>query len=400
MQRILAIICGLVFLSGCASSPKEAADESENLHYTKEASLKIRWRTSIGEGSKGAYLRIQPEVVDETIYSADPSGHVFALNLNNGKTLWSTKLEEVISAGVTLTDSCLIVATQNGFLHCLSPTNGQKIWQARLSSESISTPAADDKQVFVHTVDGRVTAFDLSAGQQIWSYESAMPVLTVRGTGSPLVLDQLVVIGFATGKVVALDKPLGVPRWEVRLASPDGRSELERLVDIDGQPVFESGFIYASSYHGKVAAMSMRGETIWEEEGSSYTSPEFSLGSLYLTLDSDHIQAYDAENGAKIWQQTSLAGRKLGQVTAYQRYLAVADNDGNLYLISQINGELINHRLLRPKPLHVNYPNQTTATQWRNMRGKHMGIRSEIISTAQGMLVYTNSGEMMLVDVK
>src|SRR5690554_8028164 len=101
-----------------------------------------------------------------------------------------------------------------------------------------------------------------------------MPVLTERGTGAPLVLDQLVIIGFATGKVVALDKPLGIPRWEVRLASPDGRSELERLVDIDGQPVFEGGLIYAASYHGNVAAMSMRGETVWEEEGSSYTSPE------------------------------------------------------------------------------------------------------------------------------
>lgn len=400
MQRILALVCGLIFLSGCASSPQETADTNENLHYTKEASLKVRWRNSIGEGSKGAYLRIEPIVNDSTIYSADPSGQVLALNLENGKTQWRTKLDETISAGVSLTDACLLVATENGFLHCLNPDNGDPIWQTRLSSEAISTPAADDKQVFVHTVDGRVTAFDLTAGQQVWSYESAMPVLTVRGTGSPLVLDRLVVIGFATGKVVALDKPLGVPRWEARLASPDGRSELERLVDIDGQPIFESGLIYAASYHGNIAAISLRGETEWEEEGSSYTRPEFSLGSLYLTLDSDHVQAYDADNGAKIWQQTALAGRKLGQVTAHGRYLAVADNDGNLYLLNQINGELVTHRLLRPKPLYANYPNQTTATRWRAMRGKHMGIRSEIISTDLGMLVYTNSGELMLVDIK
>src|SRR5690554_1370810 len=165
MQRILALVCGLIFLSGCASSPKETADASENLHYTKEASLKVRWRTSIGEGSKGAYLRIQPEVVGETVYTADPAGYVYALNLNNGKTLWNTKLEEVISAGVAVTDACLIVATQNGFLHCLNPDNGEQVWQARLSSEAISTPVADDQQAFVHTVDGRVTAFDLTLGQ-------------------------------------------------------------------------------------------------------------------------------------------------------------------------------------------------------------------------------------------
>src|SRR5690554_6373478 len=131
----------------------------------------------------------------------DPTRQVLALNLENGKNLWTSKLKETITAGVTLTPSCLLVTTQHGFLHFLSPDNGSSVWTAKLSTEAVSTPAADDRQVFVHTVDGRVTSFDLSAGQQVWSYESAMPVLTVRGTGAPLVLDQLVIkIGRASGR--------------------------------------------------------------------------------------------------------------------------------------------------------------------------------------------------------
>ena len=52
-------------------------------------------------------------------------------------------------------------------------------------------PAADSERAFVHSVDGRVTAIELADGKQAWSYESAMPVLTVRGTSTPLVLEQL-----------------------------------------------------------------------------------------------------------------------------------------------------------------------------------------------------------------
>lgn len=292
------------------------------------------------------------------------------------------------------------MVTRNGFLVSLDRASGQEQWRVLLPSEAVSNPSVADDRVYVHTVDGHITAFTLANGQQLWSYESAMPVLTVRGTSSPLVLDQLVVVGLASGKVVALDKFLGIPRWEVRLASPDGRSELERLVDIDGRPVWNNGLIYAASYHGKVAAITQQGEVVWEEEGSSYTHPEFALGNLYLTLDDDSIQAYDLENGAKVWQQPALAGQKLGQVTSYENWLVVADNNGNLYVLSQINGELVNYRLLRPKPLHMNLPNQTAARQWHSLRGKHMGIRANLIKTEQGVLVYSNSGELILIDIQ
>ena len=213
-------------------------------------------------------------------------------------------------------------------------------------------------------------------------------------------LEQLVVTGFATGKVVALDKALGIPRWNVRLASPDGRSELERLVDVDGAPIWDNGILYAAAYHGKIAAISQMGETIWEEDGSSYTSPELALGSLYLTLEDDSIQSYDMVNGAKAWKQTALTGREVGQVTAIGTQLAVADGEGYVHTMSQVDGHITGRILLRPRPIHMSFPNQGEATNWRALRGKDFGIRSTLVATDAGLLVYTNTGELLLLNVE
>ncbi|MFT4530906.1 MAG: outer membrane protein assembly factor BamB, partial [Thalassolituus oleivorans] len=277
---------------------------------------------------------------------------------------------------------------------------GDVVWITQLSSEAVSPASTDDARVFVQTVDGRTSAFERADGKQAWSYQTAAPVLTVRGTGAPVVLEQLVVTGFATGKVVALDKALGIPRWNVRLASPDGRSELERLVDVDGAPIWDNGILYAAAYHGKIAAISQMGETIWEEDGSSYTSPELALGSLYLTLEDDSIQSYDMVNGAKAWKQTALTGREVGQVTAIGTQLAVADGEGYVHTMSQVDGHITGRILLRPRPIHMSFPNQGEATNWRALRGKDFGIRSTLVATDAGLLVYTNTGELLLLNVE
>ena len=72
----------------------------------------------------------------------------------------------------------------------------------------------------------------------------------MRGTGAPLVTNHLAVAGLSTGKVVALDTQTGVPVWEQRVAVPQGRSELERIVDIDGGLLLSGGTLYVASYQG------------------------------------------------------------------------------------------------------------------------------------------------------
>lgn len=406
MRWLLAPVLFSALLAGCASQPESsAADAGDSTgtglpDYRSQTSIDIEWRRMLGNGPGFAYVRLRPAVAGDTVYMADTSGYVAALDLADGSEHWSVTLEQPVMAGVTEDNGQLFVATRDGFLHCLQSADGEELWVSKLTSEAVSPAGVDAGRVFVHTVDGRVTAFERSNGRQAWSYENAMPVLTVRGTGTPLVLDQLVVTGFATGKVLALDKTLGIPRWEARLATPDGRSELERLVDVDGSPVEDNGVIYAASYHGKLAAISPNGESRWQEDASTYTSPALALGNIYLTLDDGSIQSFDALSGAKVWTQKALSNRHPGQVAVYGSWLLVTDGEGYLHVLNQVDGELVGRQLLRPKPLHVSYPNQTEGTNWRALRGRDMGIRSPLLATDNGVLVYTNAGELIMLDIR
>ena len=394
-----------VSLMACSSAPEkpDSNDDAESVgegvlpDFDAQLSFDVHWRKTLGKGPGAAYTRLRVAERNGQVFAADTGGQVLALNLDDGSEIWQVTMEQPITAGVALAGEQLFVATRDGVLHCLSARDGETLWQAVLSSESIAPAAADARRVFVHTVDGRISAFERKDGKQAWSYEHAMPVLTVRGTGSPLVLDNFVVTGFATGKVVALDKTLGIPRWDKRLATPDGRSELERLVDVDGSPVWQDGRIYAASYHGNLASIGLNGDTEWEESGSGYTSPELALGNIYLTLEDSAIRAYDQRNGATQWLQTALQQRDLGQVTAVGNYLLVADGEGYIHALRQVDGDLVGRLHMRPKPLHISYPNQSEATNWRLLRGRDFGIRSPLIETDQGVLVYTNAGELALI---
>ncbi|MCY0967029.1 outer membrane protein assembly factor BamB [Parathalassolituus penaei] len=388
-------LAAAVLLAACSGQPAKVAVDD-----LPSSPLSVEWRKQLGTGSGSVFSRLRAVVEDNRIYAADTSGAVTALELDSGSTIWSIQLDKQIGSAMTKVDDTLYVVTYDGVIHALSAEDGSSKWEAHLSSESVAPVGADSERVFVHTVDGRIAALDAADGKQLWSYETSMPVLTVRGTGTPMPVDGLVITGLANGKVIALDRELGIPRWEARLAMPEGRSELDRLVDVDGTVYLEDNLVYAASYHGKVAAIGLDGNTRWEEDGSSYTSPELALGNVYLTLDDGRIQAYDQATGNGIWTQVDLKDKALGPITASGNHLAVADSDGYLYLLNQQDGSLAARIWLRPRPLHINYPNQSEATRWREMRGRDFGIRNPIIATDKGLLVYTNDGEMLLLEIR
>jgi outer membrane protein assembly factor BamB len=390
-----------LLLSACSSTP-EGEQPAEPLSMIPSDLTKVKWRQTLGTGPKRQYLRMKVAVSGSTLYAADPEEGVFSIDVATGSRLWHKRVDEKILSGVTLSAdaSALYFSSKDGFLHAIDSQTGDDLWKVQLTSEAVAPAAADANSLYVHTVDGRISALSTVDGQQRWSYESQQPILTIRGTTSPVLVDTLVLVGMANGKVIALDNKLGVPVWNHRLSFPEGRSELERLGDVDGTVTVATNRLFASSYNGKVAAISLGGEVLWEEDASSYTSPALSLGNLYLTLDDSRIRAHSMDSGDKVWTQSRLEGRKVGGVVVAERYLAVTDSEGFLFLMSRVDGSLVARQNLMPVIRHMSVPNQTEATGWRPIRGKEFGVRSPLIPTEAGLLVYTNAGELLLVAIE
>jgi outer membrane protein assembly factor BamB len=408
MHKVIVVFFTSFFLLACSSqeTKSEAMDSevesgpAELLSFDETVDVEIVWRRSLGKGSGAKNIRLRPAHSGDNVYAADYNGQLWALELASGDKVWSQKFDQKITSGVVVAENDLYIATQDGILHSIAKSNGELQWSQPLSSESIAPVVVDDSQVYIRTIDGHLTAFDRRTGKQNWTYEAALPVLTVHGTGSPVLLQNLVITGFANGKLVAVDRELGIPRWNKRLAIPQGRSELERLVDLDGTPLVEKGIVYATAYHGKLSAIGYDGKTQWETELSSYFGPALGLGNLYVTRDDDHVQAYDQVNGASVWSQSALQGRFLNQPVEYENYVVVADFEGYVHVLAQVDGEMLGRLSVRPKPLHMTLPNQPEMNNWRPLRGKDFGIRSVMQSTSNGLLAYTNAGELLLLQLE
>ncbi len=406
-QVVIAILASL-FLLACSNQDTKSEDvvdqieagPSELVDFNEKVDVDVVWRRSVGKGSGARNIRLRPAVSGENVYMADYNGQLWGLELESGDEIWSQTFDQKITSGVVVAENNLYIATQDGLLHSIIKDTGEVQWSQQLSSESIAPATVDATQVYIRTIDGHITAFERSSGKQNWTYEAALPVLTVHGTGSPVLLQSLVITGFANGKLVALDRELGIPRWNKRLAIPQGRSELERLVDLDGTPIVDEGIVYATAYHGKLSAIGYDGKTQWETELSSYFGPALGLGNLYITRDDDHVQAYDQVNGASVWSQSALQGRFLNQPVKHDNYIVVADFEGYVHVLAQVDGEMVGRLSVRPRPLHMTLPNQPEMNNWRPLRGKDFGIRSVMQSTSKGLLAYTNAGELLLLQLE
>jgi outer membrane protein assembly factor BamB len=355
MIRSLLLWPLLLLLAGCSAfSSKDNADPPAEL-VDLHASLNIKtlWSKSL-QGSEGAFLRIAPAIINDRLYIAEPSGRVYALDPETGKEIWSVDLDVPISGGPGVSDTLLAVGTQEAELIVLNAEDGSERWRRPVSSEVLSVPGIGRARVICRTIDGRVESLSGDDGALRWAYNRDVPVLTLRGDSSPLVDDALVMVGFANGKLVALSMDSGLVAWEATVATPKGRTELERVVDIDAELKLVEGTVYAAAYHGEVAAVSeSSGIVLWQRELSSHAGLDADWRQVYVSDADDHIWSLDATNGATLWQQKALHARQLSAPAIVGSYLVVGDYEGYLHWLSQYDGEMLARSRVGSDPIRV-----------------------------------------------
>lgn len=409
-KALAPIFASLLIMSACTGKPtqheqqfskqEEETDAQSLPSFDRKVSISNDWQVKLGKGPVRKHTRLEPAIDGESIYAADTQGSLYKIELENGSVDWHTDVERPISSGVSLYENEVVIVTRDGLLQVFSKADGEKTKEIQLPSASIAPVAIDEAAYYVRTVDGKISAYSRDSSDLLWRYDSAMPVLTLRGTGRPLLHAGLLISGMDNGKLVALDKAQGVPRWEYRISSPDGRSELERMVDVDGSPVLNDNMLFAVSYQGQAAAITLQGESRWEQKASSYHHPEIALDNLYLTLANGHIKAIDRYTGQNVWQQESFNNRKLAQSVVYKNHLVTADAEGYVHVLKLLDGEVVGRKNIRVRPLHIAYPNRGQAARWKPIRNLDFGIRAPLIATDYGVLVYTNTGVLIMLHIE
>jgi outer membrane protein assembly factor BamB len=343
----LLLLAPVLLLSGCSWLDKlDKKDEPQPAELTRiedEVRLRQVWSVNVGDGQGEEFNRLKPHYDNGKVFAASNDGTVQAVDAETGKTLWRQRSDYVITGGVGFDNGRVLVGTENSLVVAFDAEDGSELWAASVSSEVLSAPAANGRFVVVQTVDGNLTGLDAETGAQRWIYENSVPALSLRGTSAPLVLEGFVIAAMANGTVVSVALDNGTLRWEERVAIPTGRSEIDRLIDIDGDLVLnDAGLVLAPSYQGYFAAIdAVTGQTRWRNEESSYVGANFGFGNLYLVDDEDLVKAYRAGQETSVWENDALIRRQLSAPLGFSNYVAVADFEGYVHLLSQVDGRIV-----------------------------------------------------------
>ena len=331
-----------VVLGLLACGDKDNAEPPADLvDFDASAKAEKLWSVSIGGGVAQQYLKLYPLLLTDRLIAADRSGKVVAVNAITGKIIWRVDLDVVITGGVGGNAEYYFVTTRGGEIIALNPL-GVILWRQKISSESLAPAVADDDRVYIRGGDGGVTALSVTDGAFLWLYSRDVPALSLRGNSTPILDESRMYVGLDNGRLVALNVQDGRSVFDVAVATATGRSEIERLNDVDGSALLDKNLLFIASYQGRVIALDIRrGQLVWTRKVSTYSGVDAGTSSLFIADDHDHIWAMDRENGATLWKQEKLQARQLTRPSVSGDNIVVGDYAGYLHWLSQFDGHFV-----------------------------------------------------------
>lgn len=343
LYLVVGISVLVAFLSAC-SSIEFKSDRPEKValaNLPDPVKLNVNWSTRPTSGFGKREVGLKIEESSQYLASADLKGNVALQNKNTGKLIWKRQLAKSITAGPTISGDTMLFATGKPSIMAVKVTDGEKLWEVNTASEVFASPTVAQNMVYINSTDGAITAFNLVTGKQVWRYAIASPALTLRQTSSPVVFDDMVITGFSNGRLIAFNKIEGSIVWSAEVGKAKGRLDLQRLVDISSTPVIVGNRVYSVAYQGNLAATDKNsGNNIWERDIGSHSGILIDANHLYLADIDGNIYALDIHSGDTLWMQKALQGRYLTRPVNVGKYIATADEDGILHLLSKSDGIL------------------------------------------------------------
>jgi len=342
MRRLplLAALALLGTLAACSSKKDKEIDPPAKLADFPQT-LRVQRAWDAGVGGKGEELRLGLGLtVDEGhVYAAGRNGDVEAFDLETGRQLWRTRTKALLAGGTGAGDGLVVVGSSEGVVIALNEADGAERWRVKVNGEVLAAPAVSAKGVVVRTVDGKLRGLAPDTGKELWQYEQAVPRLSLRGTARPVVNGDTVICGFDNGKVVALNVVDGSLLWESTVAPSRGKTELERLVDIDSAVKVVHDNVYSVGFQGRVAMLALdSGQIWWAQDASSYRGLSVDDDNVYIATAEGDVVALKRASGAELWRQKGLAHRGLSAPVVTDNAIAVADYKGYVHWLDKATG--------------------------------------------------------------
>jgi outer membrane protein assembly factor BamB len=340
LLRVAALVVLVATVAACSKN-KRADKPAELVSFQSTARIERVWSASVGSSAPKLRLGLSLAAAGDALFVANHNGEVFAFNQANGRRLWRTATKLPLSGGPGAGEGLVVAGASHGDIIALDAATGAVKWKSFVNSEILAAPVIARQTVVVRLVDGRVVALRVEDGKQIWSAEEQVPRLSLRGTSRPTIANNLVLSGFDNGRVLALQLSDGGTVWDAAVSPPSGRTELERVNDIDTQILVQGNDVYAVAFQGKTARIDIEtGQVVWTRDISSYSGLAPDADSLYVTSTDGAVQKVGNRNGVEAWKQEALRHRRLSPPAVLGDFVAAADFEGYVHFFDRATGAL------------------------------------------------------------
>lgn len=339
--QITGLVVAAMLLTSCGmfSDKDEDLEPKELSKLQNSLNVKRLWSTKLGGAAEYLMVGLRPATDGNNIFAASQDGKVSALAPANGKPVWKTDLEVELSAGPGVGEGVVVLATKDGHVIALDAKTGAERWRRYIGGETLAQPLVKGEYVVVQSIDNRLQALSLFDGKQRWELEQTMPALTMRGASSPLLVGPRVIAGFDNGRLLGVNTATGDIEWDSMLALPTGRSDLDRLSDIDGAIAVVGQDVYAAGYQGRIASLAAEsGQVLWSREISTHVGVAADWNSVYTTRTGGEIIAMGRNNGVEVWRNDDLLRRDPTLPVPFHTTVVVGDFEGYLHFFSSIDG--------------------------------------------------------------
>ena len=334
----------LVLLAACSSETDNTEPPAELTTIQDSIGLTINWTLDTRASPNSASYRLRPLLIGNRLYTIDTEGRVVCVDLERGRRQWRFDTGLAAIAGLGGDANLIVAGSRNGEVAAYREVEKglELVWKVNVASEIRATPVLDREQVFVRSVDGKLRSLSAADGSQQWVVTRRVPSLSLTGNSEPLVAGEIVIVGHDDGKLVAFNRADGEIRWETSIGIPSGRTEVERLVDIDGSFVLRDGVVYVASFQGRLAAVqAVSGDLLWSRDFSSYQAIAVDDDAIYLAAENSHLWSIDRRTGSAFWRQDVLNARRITAPSVIDDRLVVADLSGYLHWFDRADGKLV-----------------------------------------------------------
>ena len=347
MKQILKII-SIFILASCQTLgfTQEDPDGPVKLDLNYESFMTESWT------NKAETPLINFNFFDENIESEmffDLNGTtVFAVNKNqlvltnydSGQILKNFELETSrIISGVSVGYNTFLYADADGIIYAHDLNSGELKWTKALEDVVLSEILITSTAVYVQTSSDVLYGLDLQNGETQWSKKAQAPLLSIRGTASPITFEGLIFTSFSNGRLAAVREVDGIQLWEKPISRLKGSTELEKLMDADSKAVPINEDIFVANYNGSLTRFNIRnGEKVFSVDHSTL-KPIILYKSTITSINTDQeIIGFNAINGTEIWRSQKFKNRDITDLILYDDKLYFGDFEGYIHEINPENG--------------------------------------------------------------